>query len=109
MRGWAAAVAALTADNRERAAALKSAVFLAALQLTHERVQAGQADDALLRTAISVAQPDGAERDARVRAALLRRLTPGTRGLVLAEIEGDAALDALSEAELAAIVAGRTP
>ena len=68
------------------------------------RLLDGDPDEALVRAVLASTQPDGHERDARVRAGLLRRLPPALRSQVVEHLDdGDqAALSAMTDDEITA-------
>lgn len=113
LRRWRALPAWPGAVLRARAAlageseALRVAVRARALRAAYEALDRPDADPALVRAALAATQPDGEERQARARAAVLRSLPPELRRQVAAHLEGDdaARLAAMSDDELEAVLA----
>lgn len=105
LRRWRQLPAYQDAVRHERATlardseALRIVLRAKALRVAEKALDAGTGDPALVRAVLAATTPDGAERDARARAAVLRRLPPKLRAQVALHLD-DADAAAVEELDL---------
>lgn len=105
--GWADAVAAQRGALAREADGLRVAVRHQALSAARRMLAQSSPSEALVRAVLAATTPDGAERDARARAAVLRRLPPKLRAQVALHLDDAdaAAVEAMTDEELDAALA----